>query len=182
MRKILLLIIVVFVGISAYSQKMTTSNSIFGIGIGPSYNYIGITGFGSPAVRFTFEKGLWEIGPGTLALGAQAGTYFQVYKSSWYDASYFTLSPAARASYWYNFGQLNLPKLNAYAGSSLGLRFVMGGYTTKNTWVSPTDHSGVYPHFGAFLGANWFLNEKTAAFVETGYDVSWGTIGFNFLF
>ncbi|OFX62487.1 MAG: hypothetical protein A2046_02375 [Bacteroidetes bacterium GWA2_30_7] len=173
MKKLYLLIITALtISNVAFSQTMEKGTLMFGAGVGPSMNYLGLTGTSTPAIRLTGEKGMFEIGPGVLALGGEIGMFNQTYKSSsyyyHYTASFLSLIFAGRAAYYYNFEELlKTPQFNAYAGSALGIRIVT--------------NDQAYPHFGAFVGANWFLTKKFAGFVEAGYDMSWGTIGFNFI-
>lgn len=185
MKRIYLLILTVLTLNSiSFAQKMTTDVMMFGVGIGPSNDYLGVTGFSSPALRLTLEKGMFEIGPGVLAIGGEIGTYYQTYKSYYYNSNYASFIFAGRAAYYYNFGELlQTPQFNAYAGGALGIRIISDTHKSNNPGLYYyTDQGGVFPHFGSFLGANYFLTKNIAGFVEAGYDMSWGTIGFDFTF
>jgi hypothetical protein len=63
---------------SVYAQNkasmdpMSVDDMTIGLSVGPGTPVWGNgEGFG-PAVKFTFEKGMWQLGPGVLTLGAEA--------------------------------------------------------------------------------------------------------------
>lgn len=181
MKKVYLLIIIALTLNSVtFSQKMTKEVLLLGAGFGPNIDRIGLSGF-NPALRFSGEKGFYEIGPGIITLGGELGFAYQHFTSFGFSANYTHLTFAARSSYFYNFEELlKMPQFNAYAGCSAGLRVVID-HNTNKFGSSYLSQGGAYPHFGAFVGANYFFQKNIAGFVEAGYDVSWGTIGLNFI-
>lgn len=176
MKRIYLLIIITLLFIkTSYSQEMNKEVLMFGVGVGPNNDFVGAKGL-SPVIRLTIEKGMFDIGPGILAIGGETGAFYQQYNNYGFKAKYSAFILAGRVAYYYNFRKLlDVRQFNAYAGNVIGLRFVSDNNTNKEY-----NMGGVFPHFGAFVGANYFFKENIAGFVEAGYDVSWGTIGLNF--
>jgi hypothetical protein len=172
---ILAIIALTIISNSAHAQK---SNNIMeegtitvnvGIGAGRSgYAYNGYNGYGYGygsgfGTKAAIERGMWELGPGVLTLGLEAGGSFS--KSGSYKSSIIIV--AARSAY--HFGW-NVPNLDTYAGASLGPGFRSSDYdysvnnkTTKHDVV-------VAP--GIFVGGSYFFSPKIGVNVEAGYDIT----------
>lgn len=151
-------------GGGAFEVGTTTVN--IGIGLGRSaYGYSGLsygTGFGFKAA---IERGMWQLGPGVLSLGVEAGAalsgngYYNLdnntYKSNIVIAS-------VRSAY--HFGW-NVDKLDTYGGVSLGPGFRSYGYSgnkAHDVVVAP----------GIFVGASYFFSPNIGVNVEAGYDIT----------
>src|ERR1039457_6275335 len=76
----------------------------FGIGPGIHYYTTYAAGFG-PGLEFSFEKGMWQLGPGVLTLGAEMGFSYFSY-SGYYNSYYYLYHYYPGFSYkdtWLNF-------------------------------------------------------------------------------
>ncbi len=175
---------------SISAQKMNVGTNFFSIGIGPRSSYHSYHTKGTPAIRISFDHGLKEIGPGVLTLGGTFGFFADHYSSTygWWDnngyhtqaykENWMYLLGAVRVGYYYNFKELGIPKLNAYAGIATGARFrIYSDNYNGPSGFSPSGNSGAEFHMGAYGGANYFVTKKIAFFTEFGYDFSPITAG-----
>jgi hypothetical protein len=186
-------LIVLFLSISFLNlkaQKMEVGTNFLSLGIGPSTHYSSFHSGGTPAFRIAYDHGFREIGPGTLTLGGSLGFFTAHYDSrTWDGVSYYNYTwrwtyivGAFRLGYYYNFDDLGIPDLNAYAGLGLGLRYVSfsDNYNGPSQIYHSYDGSNTDFHFALYGGANYFLTKKLAIFLEFGYDISPVTVGATF--
>ncbi|PLX04821.1 MAG: hypothetical protein C0594_08785 [Marinilabiliales bacterium] len=203
MKRILLIAVIALTTGFVYAQEMTVGTKLVGVGVGQgwSYNANLVTGGLSPAVRGTFDLGMFEIEPGVITIGGQIGYLYEgKYEGVYYDYSYSNIWPyynysaynykwtyhslliAARSAWHYNFGQLGIRELSAYAGVAAGLRYQMVIESIDSNM--PAGYGGATnsakPYFSSYLGAYYYLTPDIAGFAEVGYGISWLTIGFNF--
>ncbi|PKP20101.1 MAG: hypothetical protein CVU05_09805 [Bacteroidetes bacterium HGW-Bacteroidetes-21] len=195
MRKRNVLLVVLFIVSSmSYGQEMAPGTGFFTIGIGPSNNYTSYRTNTSPAIRLTYDKGFKEIGPGTLTLGGVLGgftrkldgKYFSTSDLTWYSYKwrFSEMIAAFRVGYYYNFGDLDIKELNAYAGIAVGARFEFlseshDGPALPRDYFVPANNY-VNFHMAGFLGVNYFITPNMAIFTEFGYDISYFTLGLTF--
>lgn len=174
----------------SHSQEMNVGTNFLSLGIGPSSNYHSYRSSGSPALKIALDHGLKEVGPGTLTIGGSIGFFTTSYNNRWWaDGRYWDytwrwtyLVATFRLGWYYNFGELDIPDLNAYGGLGLGFRYI----TFSDTYGGPKD--GYYPYSGSnldfhlalYAGANYFLTKKISVFLEFGYDISPVTAGVTF--
>jgi len=139
-----------------------------GAGLGRSaYGGVGVyaggfsygTGLG---VKAAIEMGMWQLGPGVLSLGLEAGGSFSnaTYSGNGYHSN--IIIAAARSAY--HFGW-NVDKLDTYAGVSIGPGFRSYGYTgnkANDVVVSP----------GIFVGGVYYFSPNIGVNVEAGYDIT----------
>ncbi|MDO4771326.1 hypothetical protein [Porphyromonas sp.] len=93
-------------------------------------------------------------------LSVGAGTSFYASKGTYYKTSAFAL--AGHAAVHYNF----VPKLDTYAGLSLGYNFVKVSYLNDSP-LNTIAGSGVA--YGLFLGTRYFFTPNVAGLLELGY-------------
>lgn len=159
---------------------MGTIAANLGAGFGIGYSYYGsVTAM--PALSLSVERGSIEgVGPGIIGIGALVGYKGYTYKYSYgnYKASWNNYMVAVRGTYHYNI--LEVPKLDTYAGLSLGVRV----QTWKDTyWDSNPGYSGsfnsssAYITSGIFAGARYMFTNNLGAFGELGYDMSYLKLG-----
>lgn len=146
------------VGRNAYSDYGYYGSGYYGYG----------TGFGT---KIALERGMWQLGPGVLTLGLEAGASFG--KAS-YASSYKSsiIIVAARSAYHYGW---NVSKLDTYGGVSIGPGFRSNDYNAydNNTGLDSkyTKHDvTVAP--GIFVGASYFFSSNIGVNVEAGYDIT----------
>ncbi|MCC3159965.1 hypothetical protein LJ737_22195 [Hymenobacter sp. 15J16-1T3B] len=140
-----------------------------GVGFGLGYGYGLFTGIhATPALSVSVERGIVDnIGPGVIGVGGIVGYKGYSWKSGTYKASWKNFIVAARGTYHYNI--LENPKLDTYAGLTLGVR--IESYST-NYDVYSSNYGGVALTSGVFVGARYMLTDNLGAFGELGYDMS----------
>ncbi len=165
-----------FIGNQASAQKSDNSFEVgsvtlnVGVGLGRnSYGSYGLYGSGyygygtAFGTKLAIERGMWQLGPGVLSLGIEAGASFSSAHYNGYKSSIIIV--AARSAY--HFGW-NVDKLDTYAGVSLGPGFRSydyynnADYTKHDIVVSP----------GAFVGASYYFSPNIGVNVEAGYDIT----------
>ncbi len=173
------------------SQEMEAGANHISIGIGPSVNYWNsYHSGGTPAIKFTYDHGYKQIGPGVLSFGGSLGIFTKYYKSNYYANGYtYTykynwtfISTVFRTAYHYNMKEADIPELNVYGGLGVGMLYEIFKYTYTGP-SHPTYFDNEHgPHLiiNLFLGANYFITSKTALYLEFGYDISYATIGVTF--
>lgn len=194
MKRILLITVIILTGLfNVHAQKMDVGTNFLSLGAGPSTSYNVYHAVGMPAIRISFDHGLKEIGPGVLTLGGSLGFFAEHYSNSyaWWDlsgyhtqtykANWIYFVAAFRVGYYYNFEDLGIPDLNAYAGIGSGLRYhtYSDNYTGPANY-KPTSTAGAEFHMAVYGGANYFVTKKIALFTEFGYDICPFTAGITF--
>lgn len=195
MKKTIIVLAIILTGLfNVQAQKMDVGTNFLSLGVGPAYSYTGYAAIALPAVRINFDHGLKEIGPGVLTLGGSLGFFTEHYKSiqGWWDLNGYHTSDyranwtfcvaAFRVGYYYNFKDLGIPDLNAYAGIGSGLRYMIysDNFSGPDDKKPIRDESGAQFHMAAYGGANYFVTKKIALFTEFGYDISYFTAGATF--
>jgi hypothetical protein len=154
---------------SANIMEEGTITVNIGVGLGRSgygyngYNGVGLgygAGFGT---KVAIERGMWQLGPGVLTLGLEAGGSFS--KSGGYKSNIIIV--AARSAY--HFGW-NVPNLDTYGGVSLGPGFRSSDYYYNST-STKTNHDVVVAP-GVFVGASYYFSPNIGVNVEAGYDIT----------
>lgn len=152
-------------------MEVGTTTVNIGVGLGRSgyaYNYNGYngvglgysTGFGTKAA---IERGMWQLGPGVLTLGLEAGASFS--KSGGYKSNIIIASVRSA----YHFGW-NVPNLDTYGGLSLGPGFRSSDYYYNST-TTKTNHDVIVAP-GFFVGGSYYFSPNIGVNVEAGYDIT----------
>jgi hypothetical protein len=141
-------------------------------GIGPGAHYFGNgAGFG-PALKGSFEKGMWDLGPGVITLGGEATfSFFSHHYGQDWNESWINFIFGARGAYHYGW---DVEGLDTYGGIPLGIGFCI------HTWDDHPGNSGyqpVYPYAGIFFGASYFFNKSIGINGEFGYNSTYANIG-----
>ena len=156
---------------SSNIMEVGTTTVNIGVGVGrSSYGSYGVygsgyygygTGFGTKAA---VERGMWELGPGVLTLGAEVGAAFSNASYNSYKSNIIIV--AARSAY--HFGW-NVDNLDTYAGVSLGPGFRSYNYYNNN--AKDTKHDVVVAP-GIFVGGSYYFSPNIGVNVEAGYDIT----------
>lgn len=146
------------VGTTTVGLGIGVGRSPWGGGLYGGYTYDYGTGLG---LKATIEHGFWQLGPGVLSLGLEAGGSFTNARFTGYDYNGNIVIAAARAAYHYGF---NLPNFDAYAGLSLGPGF-------RSYYDGDREHDLVVAP-GAFVGAAYYFSPNFGVNVEAGYDIT----------
>jgi hypothetical protein len=134
----------------------------------------------TPALTLSADKIIVEgVGPGSISVGGLVGyqNFHYNYPSTAYKATWNHIVLLGRGAYHYNFTED--PRLDTYAGISLGLRVV----TYKDTFLNstpanePNEYGGLSVAPGIFVGGRYFLTDHLGAFAELGYDMSYLKFG-----
>ncbi len=157
---------------SSFEEGTITVN--IGAGLGRSaYGYSGglyssgYYGYGTGlGVKTAVERGMWELGPGVLSLGAEVGGSFST-ASKYSGLKSNILIVAVRSAY--HFGW-NVPNLDTYGGVSLGPGFRRNDYYSSGT-TTATDHSVIVAP-GVFVGGTYYFSPNIGVNVEAGYDIT----------
>lgn len=168
-------------------DPMKKDTWLINFGFGPGINFYNgySTGFG-PGFQASFEKGMWQLGPGVLTLGAELGTSFFSYNGEFYTYATYryhwvSLITAARSAYHYGW---KVKGLDTYGGLSTGMRFLFfsWNYTGNNLLHVENNYNpeAVSAFFGTFVGASYFFNHVFGINGELGYNINYAQIGLVF--
>jgi len=145
-----------------------------GIGIGNTYGLAGGgSGFG---LKFTAERGMWDVGVGVITLGGEFGFAHKNYNTPGFKWGYNNINIGARSAY--HFGW-DVEGLDTYAGIPLGLSF--GSYS-GNYHHYYERNTNVDLYLGFFIGASYFFNEHFGVNAEMGYSTTFFQIGIAYKF
>ena len=142
-----------------------------GAGLGRSgYGTVGVYGGGlyggygtGIGLKAAIERGMWQLGPGVLSLGLEAGGSFS--STSGYKSNIIIVSPRSA----YHFGW-NVDNLDTYAGVSIGPGFRSYNFSDVNN-SNYTKHDVVVSP-GIFVGGSYYFSPNIGVNVEAGYDIT----------
>jgi hypothetical protein len=142
------------------------------IGVGPGTHYFanGI-GFG-PALKGSFETGMWDLGPGVITLGGEATfSFFSYHYGNDWNESWVNFIFGARSAYHYGW---NVEGLDTYGGIPLGL-----GFCAHSADYNPMEYgyTPVFFYSGIFFGASYFFTKTFGVNGEVGYNSTYANIG-----
>lgn len=156
MRKIIYILSFLLASQLSFSQtEMGTSISYLGLALGIESS-VGLGGGAS--FRASYETGVANYGPGTITFGGEISTGFN------FSTNLHTMI-GLRSAWYFNLGMLEFvesDKFNVFAGGSLGLSHYTN--TIRNDFVSPRPFTT--PYLNLMLGANYFVREDMAIFIE----------------
>lgn len=155
---------------SSFEVGSLTLNIGAGLGRGSygGYGYYGsgYYGYGTAlGVKAAVERGMWQLGPGVLSLGAEIGGSFSTARYNSYKSN--IIIAAVRSAY--HFGW-NVPNLDTYGGVSLGPGFRSYNYTDVSN-SKYTKHDVVVSP-GVFVGGTYYFSDNIGVNVEAGYDIT----------
>ncbi len=141
-------------------------------GVGPATPFFGNgAGFG-PAMKGSFETGMWDAGPGVITLGGEtAFSFFTYHYGKGWNESWVNLIFAARGGYHYGW---DVEGLDTYAGVPLGIGF---SAHSGDKHPGSRGYAPVFPYAGIFFGASWFFNKSIGINGEVGYNSTYANIG-----
>lgn len=157
-----------------------------GIGLGSSLASGFTYGTQSPGISASYDRGIWEAGPGVISLGGYIG--YKSFKYGYADAggaySYkwnYTIIGARGA---YHFTGINVENLDLYAGVMIAYDNLSFSYSSTNG-VSYSGNTGAYNSglgLSVFAGARYYFAGNLGVFGELGYGVSILGIGLSYKF
>lgn len=157
-----------------FGKGSTAANLGIGFGLGYSYGFFTTT-HSIPALSLSVERGVTDqVGPGVIGVGGLVGFRSYSWKSGSYKGSWNNYLVAVRGTYHYNL--FEVPKLDTYAGLSVGVRVESYSDNWSDNYYS-SSYGGTYLTSGIFLGARYMFTDKLGAFGELGYDMSLLKVG-----
>ena len=155
---------------SAPLSPVDQGSWIIGAGVGPGTDIFGNGRGLGVGIKFYFENGTWQLGPGVLTLGGDLGfsifsnRFLGEYRETWNNVMF-----GARSAYHYGW---NVPGLDTYGGIPLGIGFSFYHHGRLYTGYQP-----IYPYLGFFVGTSYFFNKIIGVNGEFGYNVTYANIG-----
>ncbi|MCX6304795.1 MAG: hypothetical protein NT040_07495 [Bacteroidetes bacterium] len=146
---------------------------IVNAGAGSGTHFFG-NGVGvGPALKGSFETGMWDLGPGVITLGGEATISFfsQHYGIDNWNESWVNFIFGARGAYHYGW---NVEGLDTYGGIPLGIGFCAHGWDHH---AGNYGYTPVYPYGGIFFGASYFFTKTFGVNGEVGYNSTYANIG-----
>ena len=139
-----------------------------GIGLGRIYDVSADLPAGF-AFQVALQRGMWELGPGVVALGLETGMVFNSTTIGIYTARFAKFNIAPRVGWHYGW---DVPGLDTYAGMAMGIGF-----------LSETDvDTKLRFHGNVYLGGSYFFNERFGINLETGYGTTFIQLGVAYKF
>ncbi len=145
---------------------------VINAGVGPATHSFG-NGFGfGPALKASFETGMWDLGPGVITLGGESAFSFFThrYGEGW-NESWVNFVIGARGAYHYGW---DVEGLDTYGGVPLGIGFSI--YSVDSN-IGSSGSTPVYPYFGIFFGTSYFFNKTFGINGEVGFNSTYANIG-----
>jgi hypothetical protein len=151
--------------------------STLGFALGFGVNHYGwMTGFSathSPAFNVIYDRGVAEVGPGTIGVGGILGYKTTAFSPG--NTRFNTVVIGVRGTYHLNIIKKPNNKFDPYAGLVLGIR----SYSYGGDWGGWRPGGGSELFTGVFAGCRYKFSSKFGAFAELGYDISVFRLGVN---
>ena len=179
MKKVIFVIAVLLVTVTAQGQQFNKGTTAINVGLGLG-TALGGLGKARPAISASVDRGVWGVGgPGVVSLGGYLGNTGYKYSDGGYDAKWNYFIVGARGAYHYN-GLTTVPKLDVYGGVMLAYNIV--SYSADGDGMTDSNSYGSGMGFSGFVGGRWLFSERVGAYAELGYGVSVLNVGVTFLF
>ena len=200
MKRSVLMIVVTLLSLqySVYSQSMGKGKSVFYIGVGGPHAYVGagkFRGVGysyitTPSLHLGFERGISEgIPQSTIGLGGHlfVWTGNASYRDSHgygYNNSWTSVTALFRGFYHHKF--LVGEKWDVYATLCAGIRYWAYSYNYNDSRyaIDPYGYTSVLPATGVSIGGRYYVGKSFGFYAEVsqGYNVDYAQVGFAFKF
>ena len=138
---------------------------IFNAGVGSGTEYKSDYYNSALGTKGALEFGLWQVGPGVITLGVEAGASFSNGGYYYNDYKTSTVVVAGRSAWHHGW---NVRNLDTYAGLSAGVGFHQYRYTNNGK----IKQDETIPVFGGFAGASYFITPSFGLNIEAGYDIT----------
>jgi hypothetical protein len=185
---VVLMVISFFSAARVHAQAFEAGTNVVsaGIGLGSAlangYTY----GTQSPGFSVSYDRGIWEAGPGVISLGGYIG--FKTFKDDYADAGYVVSEKWTYSIFGvrgaYHFTGLNIQNLDLYAGVMIAYDNLNYSYS-NNQGTSYNTNVGSYNSglgISVFAGARYYFAGNLGAFGELGYGVDILGIGLSYKF
>jgi hypothetical protein len=139
-----------------------------GIGLGTIYDVDASLSAGF-AFKLALQRGMWELGPGVIALGLETGMTFNSITSFNQTHRFTKFNIAPRANWHFGWDVIGL---DTYAGMAMGIGF-----------LSQTDiDTKLRFHGSVYVGGSYFFNENFGINLEAGYGTTIVQVGVAYKF
>jgi hypothetical protein len=177
---IVLMVISFFSVVRVHAQAFAAGTNVVsaGIGLGSSlanYTY-GSQGIGLSA---TYDRGIWEAGPGVISLGAYIGYKSFTYSGPGYDYKWNYTIIGARGAW--HFTGLNVDNLDLYGGLMLSFDNLSTSFSNDNPNYAPGSYASTI-ELSPFVGARYYFANNLGVYGELGFGVSILDIGLSYKF
>lgn len=162
-----------FASVNAQEFNVGTNAINLGVGFGGNFS----SGFysspnASPVFSVSYERGVWEAGPGVISLGGYVGHRTFKYSSN-SDNKWSQTVAGVRGAYHYT--GFDVENLDVYAGLMLGYYFYADNFSSSYNYGSSLRPSG-------FIGGRWYFTDAIAGYVEAGFGITNISLGAAFRF
>ena len=125
-----------------------------------------------PALKISFEKGMWKAGPGVITLGGEYtfAYFWKNHGNDWHE-NRANMVFGARGAYHYGWG---VKGLDTYAGVPIGFGFSIHQNKDNDHNTSSVDF---FPNAGFFAGAAYYFTDRFGVFGEVGYNSTFAAMG-----
>jgi hypothetical protein len=172
-----------FLAVRVHAQAFEAGTNVVSVGLGLGSSIADYTyGTQTPGISASYERGIWEAGPGVISLGGLIGYKGYRYavfdnNNSYVDKWNYTILGVRGA---YHYTGLSVPNLDLYGG-------VMLSY--DNLSYSTTYNGPNAPSFGTssvelslFVGGRYYFAGNLGGFAELGYGVAILNLGLSYKF
>ncbi len=163
----------VFSAASAKAQAFGVGTNVISAGIGLGSSIANYTyGSQSPGFNVTYDRGIWEAGPGVISLGGYVGIkdykYGYIQNGYAYSEKWNYTVVGVRGAW--HFTGLNIDNLDLYGGVMLAYYAV--GYSYNDNQGNAGGSLGNYGNtvgLSVFAGAKYYVSGNFAVFGELGF-------------
>jgi hypothetical protein len=179
--------------VKAQSKGMSQSSDAFGVGTNVISAGIGLGstiadytyGTQSPGFNVTYDRGIWEAGPGVISLGGYIG--IKDYKNGYIDGNGVGYSEkwnytvvGVRGAW--HFTGLGVENLDLYGGAMLAYYALSFSESTSNGYNGAFGNYGNTVGVSVFAGAKYYFAGNLGAFGELGFGANVLSLGLSYKF
>lgn len=169
---------------TVHAQAFEVGDNVaaFSVGLGGNYGASSAYTSQTPALGLGFERGIMDLGPGVLGIGAYVGYKSLAYSFAGpgfeYDWSWRYTIVGIRGNWHYNEWH-GISELDVYGGLLLSYNSVKWTDSTRYPSGFIITPSGASSGVGlsALVGGRYYFTESLAAQLELGYGISYGSLG-----
>lgn len=183
MKKLLLLMSITGLALTAHAQVFEKGTNIVSAGVGLGSSILSYSGASqTPALSLQYERGMWDIGgPGVVSLGGYVGYKGYSFSNSEgayaYSQKWHYTVIGVRSAYHYN--GLDIQKLDLYGGVMLAYNLLSYSYS-DNSGIGNASGTGSYGSnvgLSLYVGARYFFSDHIGVLAELGYGVAYLNVG-----
>jgi hypothetical protein len=177
---VLLMVISLFSVSRVHAQAFEAGTNVVSAGIGLGSSLANYT-YGSQSIGLsaTYDRGIWEAGPGVISLGAYIGYKSFTYSGPGYDYKWNYTIIGARGAW--HFTGLNVENLDLYGGLMLSFDNLSTSFSNDVPGYVPGSYASTI-ELSPFVGARYYFANNLGVYGELGFGVSILDIGLSYKF